>query len=138
MLAEARVQMTVDEVCIENIVSMVLKGPMAFHRSVPFMYIGISRPEQDAISPSPSCIALTPGWLPAFGMTVVLTVLVGGYYGIRALVTDHGTALTASGTIEAGEVAIAPEISGKVIEVPVGRARRSRPVTSCFVWMTAC
>jgi HlyD family secretion protein len=50
---------------------------------------------------------------------VVLVVLVGGYFGLRAFL-NHGTApLTASGTIEAIEVTISPEIGGKVVQVSV-------------------
>ncbi len=45
--------------------------------------------------------------------------LVGGYFGIRALLNKGSTALTASGTIEAIEVTISPEIGGKVAEVLV-------------------
>jgi HlyD family secretion protein len=50
---------------------------------------------------------------------LALLVLVGGYFGIRALLTPASTALAASGTIEAVEVTIAPEIGGKVTEVMV-------------------
>jgi len=50
---------------------------------------------------------------------VVLAVLVGGYFGMRALLTKGSNALTASGTIEAIEVTISPEIGGKVAEVSV-------------------
>lgn len=50
---------------------------------------------------------------------LVLVVLVGGYFGIRALLNTGNTALTASGTIEAIEVSISSEISGKVVEVAV-------------------
>jgi len=50
---------------------------------------------------------------------VVLAVLVGGYFGVRALLNQGSTALTASGTIEVVEVTIAPEIGGKVAEVSV-------------------
>ncbi len=50
---------------------------------------------------------------------VVLAVLIGGYFGIRALLLPAATALTASGTIEVIEVSIAPEIGGKVTEVTV-------------------
>jgi len=50
---------------------------------------------------------------------LVLVVLVGGYFGIRALLNKGSTALTASGTIEAIEVTISPEIGGKVAEVLV-------------------
>jgi len=50
---------------------------------------------------------------------VILAVLVGAYFGIRAVLNKGNTALTASGTIEAIEVTIAPEIGGKVTEVLV-------------------
>lgn len=50
---------------------------------------------------------------------VVVVVLVGGYFGVRVLLNRSPTALTASGTIEAVEVTISPEIGGKVAEVPV-------------------
>jgi HlyD family secretion protein len=50
---------------------------------------------------------------------VILVVLVGGYFGMRALLNKGSTALTASGTIEAIEVTIAPEIGGKVTDVSV-------------------
>jgi len=50
---------------------------------------------------------------------LVLAILAGGYFGVKALTTKVDTALTASGTIEAEQVTIAPEIGGKVIEVLV-------------------
>ena len=50
---------------------------------------------------------------------VVLVVLVGGYFGVRAFLNQGSTALTASGTIEAIEVTISPEIGGKVAQVLV-------------------
>jgi multidrug resistance efflux pump len=50
---------------------------------------------------------------------VVLALLVGGYFGLRALLNPTSTTLTASGTIEAIEVTISPEIGGKVVEVSV-------------------
>jgi multidrug resistance efflux pump len=52
-------------------------------------------------------------------IVLLLAVLVGGYFGIRALLNQSSTALTASGTIEATEVTISPEIGGKVAEVAV-------------------
>ena len=52
-------------------------------------------------------------------IVLVLAVLVGGYFGIRALLNPAASALTASGTIEAIEVTISPEIGGKVAEVAV-------------------
>lgn len=48
-----------------------------------------------------------------------LVILIGGYFGIRALLNPRSAALTASGTIEAVEVTISPEIGGKVTEVMV-------------------
>jgi HlyD family secretion protein len=48
---------------------------------------------------------------------LVLIVVVGGYFGIRTLLTPAATALTASGTIETVEVIVSPEIGGKVAEV---------------------
>ncbi len=50
---------------------------------------------------------------------IVLVVLIGGYFGIRALMNKGSTALSASGTIEAVEVSISPEIGGKVVEAAV-------------------
>jgi HlyD family secretion protein len=50
---------------------------------------------------------------------LALIVLVGGYFGIRALLNPGSTSLTASGTIEAVEITISPEIGGKVVAVPV-------------------
>jgi HlyD family secretion protein len=48
---------------------------------------------------------------------LVLALLTGGYFGIKALTGEKVSALSASGTIEADQIAISPEISGKVIEV---------------------
>ena len=50
---------------------------------------------------------------------VVLVVLVGGYFGIRALQNKGSNMLTTSGTIEAVEVTISPEIGGKIVGVSV-------------------
>jgi len=50
---------------------------------------------------------------------LVLAVLVGGYFGIRALLVKGDGALSASGTIEAVNVTLSPEIGGKIIEVDV-------------------
>ena len=50
---------------------------------------------------------------------LVLALLTAGYFGIRALTADKGTGLSASGTIEADQVTVAPETGGKVIEVLV-------------------
>jgi multidrug resistance efflux pump len=49
----------------------------------------------------------------------VLVVLVGLYYGVRALGGDSSSQLKASGTIEATTVNISPELAGKVKEVLV-------------------
>jgi HlyD family secretion protein len=48
---------------------------------------------------------------------LVLALFTGGYFGIKALTVEKVSALSASGTIEAEQIAIAPEISGKVKEV---------------------
>ena len=50
---------------------------------------------------------------------LVLALLTGGYFGIKALTADKSTGLGASGTIEADQVTVAPETGGKVIEVLV-------------------
>jgi len=56
-----------------------------------------------------------------------LLVLIGGYYGIRALTARASGALQASGTIEAVTVNVSPEMAGKVAEVLVeeGQAVKS-------------
>jgi HlyD family secretion protein len=63
---------------------------------------------------------------PPIALIVILflAVLVGGYFGIRALLNKGSTALTASGSIEAVEVTISPEIGGKVTEVLVDEGTR--------------
>ena len=48
---------------------------------------------------------------------LILVVIVGLYYGITALKSNGNGQLTASGTIEATTVNIAPEMSGRVMEV---------------------
>ena len=50
---------------------------------------------------------------------LVLAVLAGVYFGIRALLNKPAASLTASGTIEAVEVTISPEAGGKVATVLV-------------------
>jgi HlyD family secretion protein len=50
---------------------------------------------------------------------LVLALLTAGYFAIRSLGGDGGGTLSASGTIETVQVAIAPEIGGKVAEVYV-------------------
>jgi multidrug resistance efflux pump len=50
---------------------------------------------------------------------LILVILVGGYFGIRSFLNKGTSALTASGTIEAIEVTISPEIGGKVADVLV-------------------
>jgi len=54
-----------------------------------------------------------------FIILLILALLVGGYYGVKALTAKPDQGLTASGTIEAEQVTIAPETGGKVIEVLV-------------------
>ncbi len=46
-----------------------------------------------------------------------LAILVGAYFGIRALTNKDNGALTASGTIESTVVNVSPEMAGKVKEV---------------------
>lgn len=48
---------------------------------------------------------------------LVIIVLVGGYYGVKALTSNGSQTLLVSGTIEANEITISPEIPGKVVEV---------------------
>lgn len=50
---------------------------------------------------------------------LVLAVAVGGYWGFRRLGPPTEQPLTASGTIEAVTIAVAPELGGKVVEVYV-------------------
>jgi HlyD family secretion protein len=53
-------------------------------------------------------------------MLVVAILLAGGYY-LYTAARPANSALTASGTVEATEILIAPELSGKVIEVLVNQ-----------------
>jgi HlyD family secretion protein len=50
---------------------------------------------------------------------LALIIIVGGYFLIVKLTTRADTTITASGTIEAVDVILAPEISGKVVEIYV-------------------
>ena len=50
---------------------------------------------------------------------LILAVLAAAYFGIRALLDKGDGALSASGTIEAVEVTLSPELGGKVAEVYV-------------------
>jgi len=50
---------------------------------------------------------------------LVLILVVGGYYAVRALQGNDDGGLTASGTIEATTVNVSPEMAGKVKEVLV-------------------
>jgi len=52
-------------------------------------------------------------------IVIILALLIGGYYGVRALTGANNGALTASGTIETTDVLVGPEIGGKVAEVMV-------------------
>jgi multidrug resistance efflux pump len=58
---------------------------------------------------------------------IVVALLVGGYYGVRALANGSGGPLKASGTIETVSVNLSPELSGRVKEVLVdeGQAVKS-------------
>jgi HlyD family secretion protein len=57
---------------------------------------------------------------PIFAIViVVLVILTGAYFGIRALLNKGDTPLTASGSIETVEVTVSPELGGKVVEVLV-------------------
>ena len=59
-------------------------------------------------------------------VVVVLVVLVGVYYGVRAWRGDSAGQLRASGTIEATTVNISPELAGKVKEVLVEEGQSVR------------
>jgi HlyD family secretion protein len=48
---------------------------------------------------------------------IILTLGLGGYFGIKELTSNGNSALTVSGTIEATEISISPEMAGKVVEV---------------------
>jgi HlyD family secretion protein len=52
-------------------------------------------------------------------IVISLIVIVAGYYGYKALYSTSNGQLKASGTIEAVEVNVAPEASGKITEVLV-------------------
>ncbi len=52
-------------------------------------------------------------------VVVVLAVLIGGYYGVRALAANNNGQLKASGTIETVNVDVSPELAGKVQAVNV-------------------
>jgi HlyD family secretion protein len=56
---------------------------------------------------------------PAVLIGIVLVLLIGGYYGVRALANNSNGQLKASGTIETVDVNISSEVSGKVKEVLV-------------------
>ncbi|MFC2028994.1 HlyD family secretion protein [Chloroflexota bacterium] len=50
---------------------------------------------------------------------IVLLLIIAGYYGIVALTANGNDPLQVSGTIEAAEVIVSPEMPGKVVEVYV-------------------
>jgi HlyD family secretion protein len=54
---------------------------------------------------------------------LVAVLVVGGYYGVRALTANGSGQLKASGTIETVSVNISPELSGKVAEVLVAEGQ---------------
>ena len=51
---------------------------------------------------------------------LLLVLLVGGYYGLQVLFAENNGALQASGTIEAVDVSVSPEMAGKVADVLAG------------------
>jgi HlyD family secretion protein len=51
---------------------------------------------------------------------LLLVLLVGGYFGLQALFAENNGGLQASGTIEAVDVSVSPELAGKVTEVLAG------------------
>src|SRR5215813_631524 len=57
---------------------------------------------------------------------VVLAILVGLYYGVRALAGNSNGQLKASGTIEAVTVNVSPELAGKIKEVLVDEGQPVR------------
>jgi len=48
---------------------------------------------------------------------LMLVLIVGGYYGLQVLFDESNGELQASGTIEAIDVSVSPEVAGKVTEV---------------------
>ncbi|MFH2040762.1 MAG: efflux RND transporter periplasmic adaptor subunit [Chloroflexota bacterium] len=48
---------------------------------------------------------------------LIVALLIGGYYGIKALTTNGNVQVMVSGTIETTEITISPEIPGKVVDV---------------------
>jgi len=53
-------------------------------------------------------------------VVLLLVLLVGGYYGLQVLFDENNGGLQASGTIEAVDVSVSPEMAGKVIDVLAG------------------
>lgn len=60
-----------------------------------------------------------PSKRPLGFLFLILVILVGGYLVLHVMQNDQDVTLTASGTIEAVEINISPEIGGKVIEIYV-------------------
>ncbi|MBN1303981.1 MAG: efflux RND transporter periplasmic adaptor subunit [Anaerolineales bacterium] len=50
-------------------------------------------------------------------VVLLLAVLVGGYFGLQALFSENNGGLQASGTIEAVDIIVSPEMAGRVVEV---------------------
>jgi HlyD family secretion protein len=65
-------------------------------------------------------------------VAIVLVVLIGGYYGVRALTGGSNGALKASGTIEATTVNVSPELAGKVQQVLVEEGQSVKTGQSLF------
>jgi HlyD family secretion protein len=51
---------------------------------------------------------------------LLLALIVGGYFGLLALFDENTDGLQASGTIEAVDVSVSPEMAGKVVDVLAG------------------
>ena len=73
-------------------------------------------------------------------LVVIILIIVGvaGYYGYQTWANNNSGKLTASGTIEAVEVNVSPESSGKVKEVLADEDRSSKWATRFLIWTTAC
>ena len=70
---------------------------------------------------------------------LVLALLTGGYFGIKALIAEKDTGLTASGTIEADAGRHRPRDQRQGGRSAWrSKARRSKPAMSSSAWMTAC
>jgi len=64
---------------------------------------------------------------------IVLVLLIGGYYGVRAVADNSNGQLKASGTIETVDVNISSEVSGKVKEVLVDEGQTVKAGTPLLI-----